>query len=221
MIGLKTKILATLFYLMSNQFDGTTREADICDNAERINVIAESVVQGTQNNMCSDNPTKAEQKVCWQHEPAKLAYFITMQGWYESKFEERIHAGKCLRHECDAVFWNTPSGKKIFMYHQARTPWQLHKTFYISSEEWKSMIGTDLASTTLAATVSGRILGFTRNRCKSDLGAIGLYATGKTCKWAGAQGRLNGIFRYYKKGQDDQWVMHQMEEYSKCYLKDK
>lgn len=214
MIGLKIKILATLFYLMSSQLGGTERETEICNNAARMHVIAESVTTGSKRNICNEEPI--EEKICWKYNPEKLSFFVLMEGWYETKFERHIHEGKCRQHECDAVFRPTSSGKKVFSYHRARTPWQLHKTLYISSEEWRSMIGTDLTSTTTAATVAGRILSFTRNRCGSDLGAIGLYATGKTCRWSGAQGRLNGILYFYKKAQDKTWVYEQIEEYSKC-----
>lgn len=217
MISLKFKILATIFNLFTFTYEGTNQEHEICRNAERMNVIAESIVQASKNNMCKDLESLTEEEIerCWQDDRDRLAWIIYTKGRFESGYLERIHASNCYTGECDPIF-KIVNGEKQFVRHRARTAWQFHKTSFVTNEEWDGVVGTDLAATTLAATVAGRVITYFKNRCRTEIGAISMYATGKRCQWSGAQRRLNKINEWQERAENEEWVLDRLMKYNMC-----
>jgi hypothetical protein len=67
--------------------------------------------------------------------------------------------------------------------------WQLQAGPHLPEERWEKLAGTNLAATTHAAFEAGRALGRGRNYCGTTVGAISLYATGRTCGWKPAKQR--------------------------------
>ena len=211
---LKVKILATIIHLFVLDISKTTERdpRELCDAAPRLEIVSESVVSGAESTLCS---TKKD-NMCWRESIDKLAFSMTVMAWKESKFLKRIHASKCWTNECDPVFKRDRHGRKYLAYHRARTLWQLHKTIYISSRDWKEMVGTNLPATTVAATNASRAFSWAKNRCKTDRGAFSLYATGRTCNWSGADDRVFVTNRYLEFSKNDKWVKAAMGNLRKC-----
>jgi hypothetical protein len=78
------------------------------------------------------------------------------------------------------------------------------------------MVGTDLQSTTISATVASKIFAWSKNRCKSDIGAFSLYATGKRCKWSGAADRVWAASKYRTLAKNEKWVKSKLKLADKC-----
>lgn len=212
--SVKLKIFATILHLFSADLEKGAAYRDpeeLCKNVDRLEVMAEAITVSTHNRLCSE----AKEKICWKEGHEKLAFYMTSMAYNESKFLERIHAGKCQTNECDPVFkwWN---GQKYLAYHKAKTPWQLHKTIYVKDAEWDTMLGTDLESTLIAAYAASRVFTWSRNRCKSDIGGFALYATGKRCRWEGAGQRVFLAHKYMKLSQNPKWVDQKIAIIDQC-----
>lgn len=162
----------------------TAREA-------RLRTIAEAINIATLHSVCSERaptfpilPGEEEgvdaPKTCrptWRGPARDLALLLLTQAYYETRFAQHVHEGKCRVHlgECDG-------GK-------ATSLWQLQAGAHLPKERWEKLSGTGLAATTHAAFEAGRALGRGRNYCGSTVGAISLYATGRTCGWKPAKQR--------------------------------
>jgi hypothetical protein len=88
----------------------------------------------------------------------------------------------------------------------------MQKTSYVSDAEWKNMVGADLESTTVAATVAGRILSKSFTRCHNGIyGALSGYAGNMGCRWDGVASR----FKTFKKlkAMSEEEMMKKAEEY--------
>jgi len=219
MIGLKTKLLAATFKLISYNLTVTGKEEEICQNAPRMEVIAEALDAGVENNLCQ-NPetlTKEQMKSCWSGNPERLAWIMFTMGELESGYKYNIHAGQCSKHECDPVFRLLSNGEKKFVYHKARTSWQLHKTNFITDQQWEDMVGTSLEATTIAATIVGKELTSFRYTCGSDRGAISMYATGRMCNWVNAKSRLQKAKKHMQDAKNEEWVYKYIEKYNSCF----
>lgn len=114
--------------------------------------------------------TSAAENTDWPGEKDELVTALIALARAESEFAMHIHAGKCRPDECDG-------GK-------AASLWQIHDGPWLPEGIWNQMQGTDLESTTLAATWAAHFLAKGRNQCGNLRGAYSLYATGKTCHWA-------------------------------------
>lgn len=117
-----------------------------------------------------------------QQDP-KMAALVTMAGFWESRWNLRVHAGQCRRWECD------PISHRRIIRHTSITPWQL-KQWDMPSDRWLAMVGTELVPTTLAARESARRLTLGIKRCRSIPGAINMYAIGKCSGYYQAEMRL-------------------------------
>lgn len=219
MIGLKTKLLAATFKLISYNLTVTGKEEEICQNAPRMEVLAESLDAGVQNNLCQ-NPealTKEQLKSCWSGDPERLAWIMFTMGELESGYKENVHAGQCKTYECDPVYRLLSNGEKKFVYHKARTSWQLQKTDFITDQDWDNMVGTSLEATTIAATIVGKELTSFRYSCGSEKGAISMYATGRMCNWVGAKARLDKVEKNMNRAKNEDWVYKTIEKYNACF----
>lgn len=98
----------------------------------------------------------------------EVAAFLLMTGLFETRFARHVHEGRCKPEECDG-------GK-------ARTVWQVWRLKSMSAEQWHGMLGSDLESTTNAAKYAARLFIMKRNYCRSTIGAINAYASGKCYK---------------------------------------
>lgn len=119
----------------------------------------------------------------WQGDPRVLAFLLLGQAYFETRLARHVHAGRCRTKigECD-------SGRAISL-------WQLQAGHHLPKEKWETLSGTDLASTRLAALEAAKIVSRSHNFCGSMSGAISLYATGKSCRWAPSKQRVQFIRR--------------------------
>lgn len=139
---------------------------DVETDAERFarqEVIAEAIVN-------------AANRVAWPGDKREIAFLLLATGHFESRYALHVHAGKCRKHECDGG--------------RAATPWQIQRGSWLPKGAWEQMQGTDLASTKLAALWAARFLTRGRRHCRSTMGAIALYATGRSCNWGKAPSRF-------------------------------
>jgi hypothetical protein len=166
--------------------DTETEEA----RALRLRTIAEAINIATLHAVCMKEAPPipqlpgegdAEQRPCtpiWRDSPRELAFLLLTQAYFETHLAQHVHEGKCRVHlgECDG-------GK-------ATSLWQLQAGGHLAVSRWEKLAGTGLAATTHAAYEASRALARGRNYCGSLRGAIGLYATGRTCRWKPAEKRV-------------------------------
>lgn len=131
----------------------------------------------------SEKDEPAECRRLWQGDPRVLAFMLLGQAYFETRLALHVHEGRCRTKlgECD-------TGRAISL-------WQLQAGHHLPKEKWKTLSGTDLASTRLAALEAAKIVSRSHNFCGSMSGAISLYATGKSCHWAPSQQRARFIRR--------------------------
>ncbi len=215
MVSLKLRLLAAIIQLFSSDIDKCSSyrsQEELCENLPRLEVMAEATAKGSHNLLCQET----ESDICWDRDYDELAFNMLSIAYHESAFLKRIHEGKCLTRECDPVF-RTRNGHKYLAYHRARSSWQVHKSSnLVTDEEWKNMIGTDLVSTTFAATAASRIFTFSRNRCRTDVGGFAMYGTGKVCKWKGAKSRDRLAKRLLNSSKDEEWVIEKLGLANHC-----
>lgn len=126
--------------------------------------------------------------IAWASEgDEREAAFLIMAGFWESRFNRRVHAGQCARDECDPRHL-----RRGVIVHTSITPWQL-KQGKLSSEEWQAMVGTGWLATTLAAEEASRRYRVGLARCRSTEGAINLYALGRCSGYPHALIRLKSL----------------------------
>jgi hypothetical protein len=132
----------------------------------------------------------------WPYPAEELAALLVMEGWYESKFVWRVHAGKCRLKlgECDVAI---DSRGRLFA--KAAGTWQVQASQLVPFREWRTLTGTDQASTDRAAWAAAKILSASRKRCGRGNywpeATISLYATGRSCRWRGAPQRARTFRR--------------------------
>lgn len=121
---------------------------------------------------------------------ARLGALLVSVGFHESRFVDRIQAGRCRPPsrgnpgECDAFV--TRSGEVRF---RARSWWQLHRLAAASGDEWRRTTGLASENVSTAAAVAARVLSKGLRACGSAAGAVAYYATGR-CRWSGAARRV-------------------------------
>ena len=125
----------------------------------------------------------------WSGRREDLAALLVTQGWWESKFAERIGAGRCRSFECDPLVLR--DGRVL---HRSRHYWQLQTSSFVPRHLWNDLVGTEYEPTTLAAHAAAVVLGEGLKRCGSVPGAISFYAGGGKCAWSGMTTRV-AMFR--------------------------
>lgn len=210
MIGLQNTIFALLLMLPSHKEDKIESDND---RTQRMQIIATAITNASRDVIC--NGTQ-DPNYCWNATQQELAVLLTTKGWFETKYNKRLHAGKCYDQECDPIWKSTTDkhGKtiKTVVGWRARTSWQIHYQQFMSKEEWTEMIGDSERSTYLAALNAAKILAFGMNRCggysteNKIERAIAMYATGKHCSWKGTKNRMYVYQSLMKKSQDESYV---------------
>jgi hypothetical protein len=146
---------------------------------DRLAVMAASVENATLRATCGDRWAELVDPPCrpiWRRSPEELASLLSMKAWKETALAARWHAGDCRGKECDGG--------------TSMSPWQLKRAAYMVEAPWEAIIGTDLTATTWGAWYAARALSCGYNRCRSVEGAVSVYATGGSCDWSGAPGRV-------------------------------
>jgi len=160
--------------------DGETAAARV----ERLGVLAESI-RGAACEVTASGE--------WPGTEAAMAASLVAVGWHESGWAWRVHAGRCLPWECDAV------RRGGVVWHRAASPWQLHTTGDLPPEEWRAIVGTGLGPTSRAAHAAASALARSRRHCGQGPrwahGMVSGYATGSVCRWRGAASRVRTIWR--------------------------
>jgi hypothetical protein len=131
-------------------------EKPLSERTEQVRPIAESIARWTDGDI-------------------PLAAIAVSVGWHETKFLERIQAGRCFAWECDRGF--------------ARGYFQPHKdASLLARERWDDLVG--LGEHNIDAQVEVVIQKLRRGRsvCRTLGGAASYYARGD-CRWAGANKR--------------------------------
>jgi hypothetical protein len=116
-------------------------------------------------------------KVCWRGSRLELIAALGTQGYFESKFDERIQAGKCTDTECDSRVV-IMDGKRHIV-HLARTTWQLHNVTERSRQLWDDMVGNEFAQIANAADAAAYHLSL--NRCRGNYDGMFAAMSGKGC----------------------------------------
>jgi hypothetical protein len=222
MFTLKQKILAAAFKFMQAKLALVGMEHTVCEELPRLTTIAEATAQAPESLLCDDSYDKEmilknHKLACWKGESERLSWMLYTLSELEGGLKKHIHEGKCKWDECDPVFKMLPSGEKIFVRHRARTLWQLHKTNFLTKQDWSDIVGTSLESTLLAAQIAGKEISWFKEICGTEKGALSIYATGKTCKWSEAPGRVNKIDSNMKNYSDDENIISIYKEIGSCF----
>ena len=87
-----------------------------------------------------------------------------------------------------------------FVYHRARTPWQLQKTPLIDDHAWRMFRGIDLKATRAAAWQATKVISYFKRTCGrySPVMLVSAYARGRCKIWKPAHNRAR-IYRKYVK----------------------
>ena len=161
------------------------------ERAERVEVLGEAIASASAFATCARDWAKVDWCVpIWpKGERKELVVMTITQGFWESRFAEHVHDGRCGPTECDAIKLRDGT-----IYHRARSPWQLQRTRWVQPF-WTSMQGSSLVATTDAAYAAMRVLGAARAQCGEKPEAwISGYAWGRCEMWRGAPKRA-GTYR--------------------------
>lgn len=160
----------------------------MAERTTRLHEIAQAIDSATLHATCTADWADADW--CRPIWPASqrldLALLLVSQGFWESRFAQRVHADQCGPNECDAI--KLPGGR---VFHRSKSVWQIQQTRVVP--EWQSIGGRGEWSTYIAAYAAAKVLAAARGRCSREatsweLGAISGYA-GYTCQWPGAPRR--------------------------------
>jgi hypothetical protein len=157
---------------------------------ERLGVMAEATESAVLRATCAGGWPSIGCRPNWSGSRRRLAALLAMTAIWESALSRRIHAGDCRGAECD-------HGLSI-------GPWQVRRPGWMTIESWRGMAGVDLISTTDAAWYAATVLSRCRRRCRTDEGAVAMYATGRSCSWSGAAERVESadkIERWIRRGE--------------------
>lgn len=153
-------------------------------------VVAAGEASAVDEATCTGSWAQAEWcKPIWPAtQKMELAALLTTLGWWESRFSERVHKGRCAPYECDAT--KLPNGVVI---HRARSPWQIQWSPLVR-EDWPYMTNDSPLATFHAARAAVKVLASQRGGCGRYgdwvYGTISGYATGgRLCAWGGARNR--------------------------------
>jgi hypothetical protein len=166
------------------------------DRAARMAVLADGIHEATVRATCQGLEPCTP---IWPGPATELAAALARIGWFESRYASHVHAGRCRRYECDAT--KLKNGRIIF---RATSTWQLQSSRLVPMAEWRTLAGTAQEPTSRAAWAAARVLAASYTRCAMPgqdglVGAVSLYATGRTCRWPRAAQRVSLIRRDAKR----------------------
>lgn len=151
------------------------RDAEVMAERERrLSTVAVAIDQVVARYTCGD--TTEPCRPAWPGTRPQLAAMLVTQGFFESGFAQHLHEGVCGPHECDGG--------------RAHGLWQVHAGGPVPFEAWQEMSGTSARSTWTSAFYAASLLSKSMKACGTLAGAVSMYATGKTCEWAGAAPRI-------------------------------
>jgi hypothetical protein len=127
----------------------------------------------------------AGKRPLWRGGEAELEWLLVSQGFWESRFAQHVHEGRCRKHECD--------------HGRSRSVWQLQMGGHLGPETWHKLNSDSWTSTRLAALHAGRALALCKRKCRTTHGAVSMYATGSRCNWSGAKRRLDWMARQRRR----------------------
>lgn len=159
------------------------------ERSARMELIATAIDDASSRATCADKYDMPDCEKTWIKDKKTLGLLLVTKGFWESKFAQNVHDGKCRVYECDAYKVN---GK---VRHKARSIWQIQKTGLVNKDEYAKMGSSSLESTTISANVAVRHLTLGMNKCKTISGTIAVYGGAKSCFWTGAAPRE----AFYKK----------------------
>lgn len=192
---MKEAILAAILGLPASYYPPGANPETREQYRERMGVVAEAIDAAVGDAVCARGEDDCVRT--WPGGGAELAAALVTMAFFESSFLLRVHAGRCLENECDAI---RRSGAVV---HQARSLWQVHTSKLVPLGEWLSMVGTGIEPTTKAAKAAARVLGASRVRCAASgdwvRPTFSAYATGHACTWLGSAPREKVYRRVFAK----------------------
>lgn len=170
---------------------GTAPETP-AETRARYGTIATAIALSAQRATC-EGQTESCTRI-WPGPTWQMASLLVTEAWFESRLMWRVHAGQCGPGECDAF----RRGGQVF--HRSRSLWQIQASELVPREEWETLSGTDLISTTRAAWAAARVLSSARRLCSPHGGfspesTMAAYATGNSCSFAQSKMRAHWYLR--------------------------
>lgn len=182
-------IMGVLDKLPTHYLDTETPE----ERKVRLNTIAVSIEKAASRAVCETPFASTKYRTCtpiFNGTKDEMVVLLVTIGFWESRFAQNIHEGKCRDWQCDPVVYKDTYGRPIKTIHKAHTNWQLQYNPSIS-DEWKIMIGTNQSSTDAAAWASAKMLSRGYNSCGTVWGSISKYAGVRHCKWTKGKKRVD------------------------------
>ena len=162
-----------------HEHKGETRDQTM----HRLRPTASAIHAAAQRATCYGR-VECKRHWAWSANEAMAALVTT--GWWESRFAQHVIDGKCRPYECDPV--KLPDGTIL---HKAAGAYQQQAAGLISVSEWKKLPGHPGRQ----AWAAVRMLGASRDKCKTVAGMFSQYGTGKHCGWGKAPARARTYTR--------------------------
>lgn len=159
----------------------------------RLNTIATSIDRAASRAVCEAPYASTKFRTCtpiFKGTKDEMVILLVTIGFWESRFAQNIHEGKCRAWQCDPIQYKDTAGNIIKVVHKAHTNWQLQYNTSIATE-WRVMVGTDQNSTDAAAWASAKMLSRGYNSCGNVWGSISKYAGVRSCKWSKGKKRVD------------------------------
>ena len=163
-------LLALLLSLPRFKEDTETAE----EREQRLTVVSVAIERAAQRATCSGEYEVEGCTRVWSKSARELRMALVTAGTFESHFAQRIHAGHCKPYECD--------------FGRAHSPWQLHRSSFISDEDWTVMHASTQSATDLAAWHAAGALA-RASGCPGNVGMFSRYMSGGSCTWKGGASR--------------------------------
>jgi hypothetical protein len=177
-------IVALVAIMLAWPAYGTDKEKPE-DRKTRYTVIASSVANAVEWASCTGEYANDDECTpTYKGDVVALAAAHINLARFESSLAKHVHENRCnwKGGECDGG--------------RAKSPWQFQRTMP-ARHVWDAYKGADQDSTDDAAHLVAKFLvGFHRS-CGTWEGAYAMYATSKSCKWAGAKKRGEGYNKTY------------------------
>lgn len=155
----------------------------------RLLMLATAQVHAVDLMMCSGQYDTEECIKKFEADPRQLYALLLTAGWWETRYNSRIHAGRCNKDECDG-------GK-------ARGVYQAHANGTYPKEIWNASQGDDWEGTLAATQAAAYSFSSAWKGCKNRAGIQGVwcaYGRGRCHKsYPGAIHRMHWSIREYKK----------------------
>lgn len=189
----KTKVIDLLTTLPVSCYDTETPD----ERLVRLNTIASAIEKAAAKSVCEGVDENNPCTPIFRGSKNEMLILLVTIGFWESRYSQNVHEGKCKPWECDPMVQKDSQGRTIKITHRSRTNWQLQYNDSIKNE-WPNMVGTSQEATDLAAWASAKMLSKGYNSCGTIWGAISKYAGVKHCKWEKGKSRVD-FFNYRTK----------------------